>query len=120
VTGDPSVAAARAFFGPRAASWDTRFPDDGPAFDQAVTELDLRAGDAAELARVVAAGRRLALFHPVGRAVLAACHGRTLDAGDTLDPGVLPRVLDRSGWKVASIDDGPNRYLALASRVGGS
>ncbi|MGW0820703.1 class I SAM-dependent methyltransferase [Streptomyces sp. NPDC002845] len=33
------------FFGARAADWDTRFPDDGPAYAAAVAELGLRAGD---------------------------------------------------------------------------
>jgi SAM-dependent methyltransferase len=34
------------FFGARAAGWDARFPDDGPAYAAAVAELRLRAGDA--------------------------------------------------------------------------
>src|SRR5438270_13124103 len=34
----------RAFFGPRAAGWETRFPDDGPQFQRAVDELGLRPG----------------------------------------------------------------------------
>ncbi len=33
------------FFGARAADWDTRFPDDGPVYAAAVTELGLREGD---------------------------------------------------------------------------
>ncbi|HZX37667.1 MAG TPA: methyltransferase domain-containing protein, partial [Streptomyces sp.] len=33
------------FFGARAADWDTRFPDDGPAYAAAVTELGLHPGD---------------------------------------------------------------------------
>ncbi|MGW3937498.1 class I SAM-dependent methyltransferase [Streptomyces phaeochromogenes] len=33
------------FFGSRAADWDTRFPDDGPVYAAAVTELGLREGD---------------------------------------------------------------------------
>ena len=33
------VGATRAFFGPRAAGWETRFPDDGPSYAQAVAEL---------------------------------------------------------------------------------
>ena len=35
----PPHEATRAFFGPRAAGWDERFPDDGPAFERAVAEL---------------------------------------------------------------------------------
>ncbi|MFF9180462.1 class I SAM-dependent methyltransferase [Streptomyces misionensis] len=33
------------FFTARAADWDRRFPDDGPAYAAAVGELGLRAGD---------------------------------------------------------------------------
>lgn len=39
-----SAADARAFFAPRAATWDDRFPDDGPAFDRAVAGLELASG----------------------------------------------------------------------------
>lgn len=34
------------FFGARAADWDSRFPDDGPAYAAAVAELGLTEGDA--------------------------------------------------------------------------
>ena len=33
------------FFTARAADWDSRFPDDGPAYAAAVADLGLRAGD---------------------------------------------------------------------------
>lgn len=33
------------FFGARAAGWDSRFPDDGPAYASAVADLGLREGD---------------------------------------------------------------------------
>ncbi|MER5886657.1 class I SAM-dependent methyltransferase [Streptomyces sp. NPDC001941] len=33
------------FFGARAAAWDAKFPDDGPAFAAAVADLGLRHGD---------------------------------------------------------------------------
>ncbi|WP_405875330.1 MULTISPECIES: methyltransferase domain-containing protein [unclassified Streptomyces] len=33
------------FFGARAADWDSRFPDDGPAYAAAVADLGLREGD---------------------------------------------------------------------------
>ncbi|MET3982828.1 methyltransferase domain-containing protein [Streptomyces sp. PvR034] len=33
------------FFGARAADWDRKFPEDGPAFAAAVAEFDLRPGD---------------------------------------------------------------------------
>jgi SAM-dependent methyltransferase len=35
------------FFGPRAATWDEKFPDDGPKFAAAVGHLGLRHGDIA-------------------------------------------------------------------------
>lgn len=42
---DPGgIAATREFFGPRAAGWETRFPDDGPHYRQAVTDLAPPAG----------------------------------------------------------------------------
>jgi uridine kinase len=61
---------------------------------------------------------RLALFHPVGRAALARRHGNTLRPDELLDPSVLPGVLAATGWRLESIDDGEDRYLALA-RVAG-
>ena len=41
------AGATRAFFAPRAATWEQRFPDDGPAYAAAVAELGLVAGKAA-------------------------------------------------------------------------
>lgn len=38
------IASTRAFFAPRAAGWEDRFPDDGPSYEQAVAELEPRAG----------------------------------------------------------------------------
>ncbi|WP_329013420.1 class I SAM-dependent methyltransferase [Streptomyces sp. NBC_00690] len=38
--------SVREFFSPRAAGWDTRFPDDGPAYAAAVAALDLPSGGA--------------------------------------------------------------------------
>ena len=37
--------STRVFFGARAAGWERKFPDDGPAFVRAVAELGLSAGD---------------------------------------------------------------------------
>ena len=67
------------FFGARAADWDSRFPDDGPAYAAAVAELGLCAGD-----RVLDAGcgtgRALpALRAAVGRSGVAV--GAGSDAG---------------------------------------
>ncbi|MEU5216766.1 methyltransferase domain-containing protein [Streptomyces sp. NPDC020807] len=191
----------REFFGARAAGWDSRFPDDGPAYAAAVSELGLRPGDAVldagcgtgralpplraavgpsgtvlgadltpemlaeavragrqgrdggtllladvgalpvgdsaldavfgaglvshladpvadlrELARVVRPGGRLALFHPIGRAALAARHGRRITPDDLrAEPNLRP-VLAESGWRLVRYVDEDTRYLALAVR----
>lgn len=187
------------FFGVRAADWDSRFPDDGPAYTAAVGETGLRPGDAVldagcgtgraleplraavgptgtvigidltpemlhrarlagrdrsgrlvladvsrlpltdrsldavfgaglishlpdpaenlrELARVVRPGGRLALFHPVGRAALAARQGRRITDDDLrAEPNLRP-LLDGSGWRLTSYVDEDDRFLALAVR----
>ena len=188
-------ADTQAFFAERAAGWDERFPDDGPAFRGAAEALALphggtvldvgcgtgRGADAlraavgaeglvvgvdvtpemlgvaarkhrpatfgladadalplrdgcvdgvlaagllthvptpaatlAELRRVTRRGGTLVVFHPIGRAALAARHGRTLAPGELLDPPVLRGVLGAAGWAVDEIDDGAARYLARA------
>jgi SAM-dependent methyltransferase len=189
----------RAFFAPRAASWEERFPGDDPAYAAAVADLGLRAGQTAldagcgtgralphlrravghggvvlgvdltpemlatarrygrhrhgwllladarrlpladggvdaafaagllphlpdpdggltELARVTRPGGRLALFHPSGRAALAARQGRRLREDDTLAHANLRRLLERTGWRLDRYDDGPDRFLAVAER----
>ncbi|OQR64031.1 SAM-dependent methyltransferase [Streptomyces maremycinicus] len=187
------------FFGARAAHWDSRFPDDGPAYAAAVGELGLRRGarvldagcgtgraltplraavgpsgvvvgadltpamltaavragrdragrllladvtalplrsaslDAVfaaglvahlprpeenlrELARVVRPGGTLALFHPIGRAALAARQGRQLTPEDLrAEPNLRP-LLAGSGWRMTSYADEDDRFLALAVR----
>ncbi|MFF8669446.1 class I SAM-dependent methyltransferase [Streptomyces sp. NPDC015242] len=189
------------FFTARAADWDTRFPDDGPAYAAAVAELGLREGDRVldagcgtgralpplraavgpsgvvlgadltpamlreavragrdrdgtllltdvaalplragcldavfgaglvshlpspaenlrELARVVRPGGVLALFHPIGRAALAARHGRPLTPEDLrAEPNLRP-LLAGSGWRLTSYADEDARFLALAVREG--
>jgi len=192
-----SLEETRAFFAPRAATWDERFPDDAPAFARAVQQLDLSTGSCvldvgcgtgrafealragvgptghvvgldvtremlhvagrrtaaalvladarwlcfgaatldgvfaagllphlpdpvaglAELARVVRPCGRLALFHPIGRAALAARHERSLRPDDALDPRVLPGLLRATGWEPLFVDDAADRYLAVAQRA---
>ncbi|MGW2048670.1 class I SAM-dependent methyltransferase [Streptomyces sp. NPDC001858] len=189
------------FFSARAADWDTRFPDDGPAYAAAVGELGLREGDRVldagcgtgraltplraavgrsgvvvgadltpamleaavragrdragrlmvadvaalplrsesldavfaagliahlprpaenlrELARVVRPGGTLALFHPIGRAALAARQGRRITPEDQrAEPNLCP-LLAGSGWRMTSYVDEDARFLALAVREG--
>jgi hypothetical protein len=66
---------------------------------------------------VVRPGGRLVLFHPGGRAALAARHCRRLRVDDLLAPGPLRRLLDRTGWRPTRHDDGPDRFLAVAERT---
>ncbi|MEU5042422.1 class I SAM-dependent methyltransferase [Streptomyces griseorubiginosus] len=187
------------FFSARAADWDRRFPDDGPAYAAAVAELGLREGDRVldagcgtgraltplraavgptgvvvgadltpamleaavaagrdrdgrllladvtalplrsrsldavfgaglishlpepaedlrELARVVRPGGVLALFHPIGRAALAARQGRQITPEDLRAEANLRPLLAGSGWHMTSYTDEAARFLALAVR----
>lgn len=188
------------FFTARADGWDSRFPDDGPAYAAAVAELGLRDGDRVldagcgtgralpplraavgasgvvlgvdltpamleaarragrdrdgrllladvaalplrpgsvdavfaagliahlphpaedlrEVARVVRPGGTLALFHPIGRAALAARHGRQLTREDLRAEANLRPLLAGSGWRMTSYVDEDDRFLALAVRT---
>ncbi|MFC9820662.1 class I SAM-dependent methyltransferase [Streptomyces erythrochromogenes] len=187
------------FFGARAADWDRKFPEDGPAFAAAVREFGLRPGDRVldagcgtgralgalraavgpegtvlgvdltpqmlaaarragraaegallladvarlplrdealdavfasglvahlpdpaanlrELSRVVRPGGRLALFHPIGRAALAARQGRELTPQDLRAEHNLGPILSAAGWDMTSYADEDHRFLALALR----
>ncbi|MCX2924791.1 class I SAM-dependent methyltransferase [Streptomyces sp. NEAU-W12] len=71
-----------------------------------------------ELARVVRSGGMLALFHPIGRAALAARQGRTITPDDLrAEPNLRP-LLAGSGWRMTSHTDEDTRFLALAVREG--
>ncbi|MGA5421221.1 class I SAM-dependent methyltransferase [Streptomyces lavendulocolor] len=84
-----------------------------------VSHLARPEEDLRELARTVRPGGRLALFHPVGRAALAARHGRGVTADDLrAEPNLRP-LLAASGWRMISYVDEDDRFLALADRVAG-
>jgi len=70
-----------------------------------------------ELARVTAPRGRLALFHPSGRAALAARHGRVLRADEPLAEAPLRAVLARTGWDLDRYDDAVGRFFARAARA---
>ncbi|WAU81305.1 class I SAM-dependent methyltransferase [Streptomyces sp. Qhu-G9] len=69
-----------------------------------------------ELARVVRPGGILALFHPIGRAALAARQGRQITAEDLRAEASLGPLLSASGWRMTSYADEDARFLALAVR----
>jgi SAM-dependent methyltransferase len=75
------------------------------------TEAGLR-----ELARVTSPGGLLVLFHPSGRAALAARHGHALSPDEPLSEGPLRRFTAASGWELTAYDDAPDRFFAVAER----
>jgi SAM-dependent methyltransferase len=196
------LTETRAFFACRAATWDTKFGDDGPAYRAAVAEAGIRPGgtvidvgcgtgralpplraavgqdgtvvavdltpemllaaglaataagavrviadarvlpfagqsadaifaaglvnhlpDTAaglcELARVTRPGGVLVLFHPSGRAALAARHGHSVSHDEPLAEGPLRRSTAASGWTLTAYDDAPHRFFAVAERQAG-
>ena len=81
-----------------------------------ITHLPAPAAGLAELARISRPGGRLVLFHPSGRAALAARHGRTLRPDDPLAEPVLRALTAETGWQLTSYDDPPHRFHAVAIR----
>jgi SAM-dependent methyltransferase len=75
------------------------------------TEAGLR-----ELARVTRPGGLLVLFHPSGRAALAARHGRTLTPDEPLADGPLRSSTAATGWRLTTYDDAVDSFFALAVR----
>ncbi|MEU5289882.1 methyltransferase domain-containing protein [Streptomyces umbrinus] len=70
-----------------------------------------------ELARVVRPAGTLALFHPIGRAALAARQGRRITPDDLRAEANLRPLLSGSGWRLTSYVDEDSRFLALAVRL---
>lgn len=83
-----------------------------------ISHLPHPAENLRELARVVRPGGVLALFHPIGRAALAARQGRQITPDDLrAEPNLRP-LLAGSGWRMTSYVDEDARFLALAVREG--
>jgi SAM-dependent methyltransferase len=69
-----------------------------------------------ELARVARSGARLVLFHPTGRAALAARHGRTVRPDEPLNDHLLKPLLEAAGWSLTRYEDPDDYFLAVAVR----
>ncbi|MFJ6944668.1 class I SAM-dependent methyltransferase [Streptomyces wuyuanensis] len=104
-------AHVQEFFGARAADWDVRFPDDGPAFATGVDALDLRPGDAV-LDAGCGTGRALPLLRravgPAGTVVGADLTLEMLQtaarAGRDRDAALLQADASRLPLRTASVD----------------
>jgi hypothetical protein len=61
-------------------------------------------------------GGLLVLFHPSGRAALAARHGHPATHDEPLAEGPLRRSTAASCWRLTAYDDAPRRFFAVAER----
>ncbi|AGZ42820.1 class I SAM-dependent methyltransferase [Actinoplanes friuliensis] len=81
-----------------------------------LTHLPDTDGGLRELARVTRTGGTLVLFHPIGRAALAARHGHTLRPDEPLAEQPLREAAGRTGWALTRYADADDRFLAIAAR----
>lgn len=118
---DAAVAEGRHAHGQVLVADVARLPVRSQALDAVfaaglIAHLPRPEDDLRELARVVRPGGTLALFHPIGRAALAARQGRRLTTDDLRAEHRLGPLLARSGWRMTSYVDTDTRFLALAVR----
>lgn len=82
-----------------------------------IGHLPAREAGLRELARVTRPDGRLILFHPLGRAALAARQGRTLTPDDVrAEPNLRP-LLTISGWTMVGYTDTDARFLVVARKA---